>query len=325
MAITSIDVSYSGLYTIPEMAARTTVKELNAAGNRIYVLWEESIPPAIQDLNLEDNCLGSDGLIDWPSSLVKLNLSKNPFTSVDQSFFSANFLLQELNLSNTNLRGIDVLPPNLRILNVSNTDIEVIPTLPASMVRIEARNTRLQSIQPLPPNLEYADFSSNNLRSGNLPSSWGKSLKTLILSRNKLTHWLKKLPPTLVTLNLARNSLTEIGVVPENLQLLNIRMNKLYSVPESLLKRKGLLLILSGNCIATDIVGPGVLAAESQWNEPIHRATVMRIIGLWRRARLRKRLRALRRNGILRDELFALAMHPDRAGSFENVSVQWTR
>jgi len=101
-------------------------------------------------------------------------------------------------------------------------------------------------------------------------------------------------------------------------------MNKLYSVPEPLLKQKGLLLILSGNCIATDIAGPGVLAAESQWNEPVHRATAMRIIGLWRKARLRKRLRALRRNAILRNELLALAMHPDRVGNFENISGQWT-
>jgi Leucine-rich repeat (LRR) protein len=321
---TSIDISRSGLYTLPDVSAHHSIKQLNAAGNRIHVVWEESIPSAVEEVDLEGNSLTSDGLIDWPQTIVKLNLSRNPFTSVEQSYFTANLRLEDLNLSDTNLRYIDTLPPNLKILRISSTDIEMLPTLPKTLVRIEARNTRLRSLPAMPPALEYADFSSNTLRSGSLPSFQGTALKTLILAKNQLTKWPKRLPATLTTLNLARNSIAHIGAVPDGLQLLNIRMNRVYSVPEALLKRRGLLMILSGNCCIQSLAGPSVLASEGQWNEEIHRAAAGQIVQAWRYAAMRKRLRALKRSAVIRGELLALSMHPDRAGRFEDTSPQWS-
>jgi hypothetical protein len=65
------------------------------------------------------------------------------------------------------------------------------------------------------------------------------------------------------------------------------------------------------------------ISASYQWVGVHYHFSASVIQRKWFKYRLKQRLRTWRRIGIIKDDLVALAMHPDRAGTFQDISREW--
>lgn len=329
-AMDTLILSFSNLRSLPALSSYR-IRGLQASNNKILALWDENMPQGIEEIDLQDNCINSDGLlVAWPPTLKIINLARNPLRSLDFTELWPN-ALRELDLSFTHLRTLDCrpLPHTLQTLKLSFTDIESIHVLPEGLLHIEANHTPLSYLPRRMPNgLQRAEFAHTSLRSTGLPTFWGTHLRSLLLSRTNLTQWPKGLPSSLEVLNLSRNRLQEIcteSQFPEALCILNLTMNNIRVIPSWASKKRKTLWILTDNCLIGDLPIPDhqILDAADQWDQPLHSASADCIQRSWRLARLRRRLKAWRRMAILKEDLLALAMCPDRAGKFEPISEGW--
>lgn len=327
----SLDLSHLDLLDAPALWTHS-IRALNLSRNRIHGLWDESMPQGLEELDLTENHLQSDGLLMfWPPTLRSLRLTYNPFTVLD---FVEGWpvTLRELCLDHTNLRRLPAgLPDSIEVLSIDCTDVESLPTLPAGLKSFSAVACRLRSLPAagFPAVLESLSLYDNFLTSkalgaaGPLPAA----LRSLDLGKNRLTEWPRGLPAGLRTLHLQRNRIRAIGgpgAVPTSLELVALTHNSLFDVPSWLADRRATFWLLSDNALLEPAPRlPTILDAQRQWFDMAHLMAVSRIQRAWRCGRARRRLAALRRCRYLRPELLALSMHPDRAGSFEDISREW--
>lgn len=324
-----LDLSSAHLQTFPNLAGRR-YKKITAASNNIQVLWEELMPNEVIELSLEDNRISTDGLLtEWPQMIQTLSLARNPFRDID-IIMRWPAALKTLDLSHTNLTEFPRnLPETLEALNISNTYIRSVQRLPAGLKEFYATNTDLKFLPGrLPDGLEILTTPFAKLRNGGLPHRWGERLRILDLAGNYISQFPRHLPNSLEMLNLSLNEIREVPAreleIPASLQTLHLGRNRIRKVQSWMLTRRNLVFTIQQNCLVEPITSPNCLLWEGQWVGGIYSVAAVLIQKNWRITRLRQRLKAWRRTAHLREELLALAMCPDRAGCFEDISPSWS-
>lgn len=320
----SLDISDTSLERFPYLG-RTQLKKVCAKGNRICNLWEEDMPATIEELDLECNSIGDDGLlVEWPHTLKRLILKDNPIYSLDTVDMWPR-ALKHLDLSYTCLRDVlPILPDSIEFLNVSHTDLSNVFRLPANCREFKADFTRIHRLPiAIPDDLKILSVTNSNLKGGGIPRSWGAALEELNFHGNFLRQFPKRLPANLRSLNLSYNLLDAIGPVPEGLQILHLGRNRIRQIPAWLLNRRSTLYTVQDNCLLEYPADPNCLSSESQWVGDLYHEAARRIQRRWIRLRIRPGLRAWRRQRIISEELVAVAMSPERVGLFAEVDAAW--
>ena len=321
-------ISSTSLTTFPEMHRRA-YKKVDASWNHIRTLWDEDLPQEIEELNLEGNHITSDGLLPiWPNTLERLNLSNNRITDLNfvtqwstslrvlnlSSNILGNLLncrrfplsLEELDISFTEVTHITEFPPNLKVFISISTPIQQLPSkCPDSLTRLSIAHAR-------------------GLRG--IPTNWGASLEVLELHNVKLREFPRNLPPTLKTLNLSRNLLKEFcsrEKFPPGLKLLHLGDNRIMKLPYWVNLYPNLYYTIQNNSLTEIPVSDRCLIASPQLIGFKYTDAVKRIQRKWRKYKMTSPFRVWYRVSRVKEELIALAMCPDRAGKFEDVSPEW--
>ena len=313
-----MDVSYSKLYDTPNLS-HMSYKKLNLSNNRIRVLWIESLPNNLEELDIHSNRLLDDGLLlIWPDTIHTLNLSYNLFTSLT-SILHWPIHLKILNLSCSMLDGaLPALPDSIEMLNISNSYITGIYNLPRNLIKLDASMTLISSLPyRMPENIVHINLAESKLKNAGLPKFWGSRLQILNLRYNKLKQIPSNLPETLLNLNVSNNFIQEISKpIPNSVECLNISNNHLFVIPPWLLQRQTLKSILHYNYLTYVPIGDNIIASFGQWVAEKHIQAAQIIARNWRRLRLRRRLRAFYKNNHLKFPLLEYVFHPERVERF---------
>lgn len=326
-----LQLSNASLSTLPILSDRR-YKRLNASNNRIRVLWTEDFPDTVEVVNLEHNSIHVDGFPAlWPDTIRWISLAHNPFRSLE-GVASWPSRLRVLNLSNTALYGTlpTNLPDSIEDLDISHTDIVHVQALPAQLKRFRAKFTRMRTLPlALPEGVEQFEASESYILNGGLPRKWGSALRSLDLHGNCLREFPKRLPGTLRELNVSNNDIVkfcERRELPAGLEILHAGRNRILAVPGWFVRDfSRTLFTIQQNRLTEFPVGRNCISAIDQWVGPHFQLAAALIQAVWRRRAARRRLRAWLQTARLREELLAAAMHPDRAGRFEDISPAWTR
>jgi len=326
----SLDLSDAGLIYLPDLSTHS-IKNLNASWNHIQLLWDHNMPIGLEELNLEGNNISSDGLISlWPDSLRLINLSKNPFSSIDHVIHWPTSL-RVLNLSKTNLRFFEsqFFPDSLEELDISFTEITCLKFFPVALKNFPAYATRISSLPiQCPDTLESFIVSGTRgrLKMTSLPKTWGKSLKSINLSFNGLKQIPNNLPTSLEYANFSDNFIEEIPPrkkFPQELSLLVLGRNRIRQLPHWFSELPNMKFTINNNLLIEYPTCANCLYSYDQYIGRYFTDAAKQIQGAWRRRRAHSPLRTWKRMKILKYDLLALAMCPERAGKFENISPEW--
>ncbi|KAL7055605.1 hypothetical protein AAHC03_023022 [Spirometra sp. Aus1] len=258
--LTILDLRDNLLTELPEeIEALSSLKQLVVASNQLTRL-----PPTIVKL----------------SSLVWLDASHNKMTELPTGM-EAMTAIERLNLQDCQLNSLpDRLPPKLGLLDVSKNRLTCLPCgLLQNSTHLREVDASENQLQDIGVPVDHTDFRNNCLTVLNLhqnrlaefPNVSGFSkLKELTLGDNHIRGLaLTRLGcnPELVTLDLARNSLSEIPVglsnALPNLVRLDLSNNNLNSVPTELGFLESLhVLTLTANPIKS--ITSGVISSGTQ-------------------------------------------------------------
>nr|VZI48001.1 unnamed protein product [Spirometra erinaceieuropaei] len=258
--LTILDLRDNLLTELPEeIKALSSLKQLVVASNQLTRL-----PPTIVKL----------------SSLVWLDASHNKITELPTGM-EAMAAIERLNLQDCQLNSLpDRLPPKLGLLDLSKNRLTCLPCgLLQDSTHLREVDASENQLQDIGVPLDHTDFRNNCLTVLNLhqnrltefPNVSGFSkLKELTLGDNHIRGLaLTRLGcnPELVTLDLARNSLSEIPVglsnALPNLVRLDLSNNNLNSVPTELGFLESLhVLTLTANPIKS--ITSGVISSGTQ-------------------------------------------------------------
>jgi Leucine-rich repeat (LRR) protein len=326
----SLSLSDAGLKALPDLS-ELLIKKIDATWNYISVLWDEGLPRNLEELNLEGNLITTDGLLrDWPHSIQVLNLSRNHFWSLDQVMTWPTHL-RVLNLSKTDLTRIDcsALPDGLEELNISHTNITQISTFPPSLKTFVAEFTRIESFpKSCPDTLEKFVFilTRKPVKMNCLPTYWGKSLKHLELNSNGLQRIPNSLPNTLEYANFSNNAIQEVPPIekfPTGILLLHLGNNRIREVPSWFADRPKMKFTIHNNHLTVIPRLPNCLMAIQQFVGETYYRAAKKIQAAWRRQKIPPPIRTWKRMKTIKHDLLALAMCPERAGKFEDISPEW--
>jgi len=308
---------------------------LYLAENSIHILSEDLLPQGIQLLDFSYNYIHDDGLpIQWPATIQEVYLTSNSLCNYDNNIVWPAFL-KVLCVSKNPLEQMPLaLPETLEKLYMDRTHLKHITKLPSNLKVFSIENSYLRSLpRELPEVLESLFAQRNFLASSFLPRNWGCSLQILNLEMNKLTEFPKHLPNSLRVLRLNNNNISHIpDVLPENLVYLTISNNKVKTVHLSKRKKPLQFVYLTNNQLTQRVQDQQALQRiqwassiieDDNWTSLYHTQSAKKIQTKYRRFRLKKILRTWRNLAHVREELQASAMHPSRAGQFENVSPEW--
>jgi Leucine-rich repeat (LRR) protein len=324
----TLNISSASLITFPEMH-RHSYKRVDASWNHIRSLWDEDLPQEIEELILEGNHITSDGFLPaWPNTIRKLNLSNNRITDL-------NFImhwptsLRVLNLSYNNIGNLlncSLFPRSLEELDISFTEVTHIPEFPPNLKVFLSVSTPLQKLPSKCPDslIKFSVSHARTLRG--IPSNWGNSLEVLELHNVRLRCFPRNLPPTLIHLNLSRNFIDKFCPrenFPRSLELLHIGDNRIMELPKWLSLFPRLRYTIQNNLLVEIPTTPNCLIASPQLIGFKYMDAAQRIQRKWRKYKMTSPFRVWYRVSRLKEELLALAMCPERAGKFEDVSPFW--
>jgi Leucine-rich repeat (LRR) protein len=300
-----------------------TYTGLNASYNYIRVLWNDSLPRGLEDLDVHANEISDDGLLQaWPDTIRTLNLSCNNFYTLAGVLHWPNSL-RILNVSYTYLEGtLTALPDTLEELNVSDTNLTNIHRLPAGLVKLDASRTRLISLPyRLPEGLKALKAVECRMKNSGLPQRWGAALENLNLRMNRLRSVPDNLPETLKFLNVQDNFIESVPKpIPAAVDFFNISQNRLFVIPNWLPARPGLRYLIHSNRLVAHPTGPNSLASFGQWVGGRYVQAARVIHRVWKRWRLLRRIRSYSKNAVLKHDILKYVMHPDRIERFEAVA-----
>jgi Leucine-rich repeat (LRR) protein len=326
----SLNLSDAGLKALPDLSD-LLIRKIDATWNYISVLWDQALPRNLEELNLEGNVITTDGLLtDWPHSIQVLNLSRNHFWTLEHVMtWPTN--LRVLNLSKTELTRIDcsALPDSLEELNISHTNITQISTFPPFLKTFVAEFTWINTFpKRCPDTLEKFVFvlTRKPVKMNCLPSFWGKSLKHLELNSNGLLRIPNSLPNTLEYANFANNAIQEISPIekfPTGILLLHLGNNRIREIPPWFADRPKMKFTIHNNCLTEIPKSPNCLMALQQFVGETYYRAAKKIQAVWRRKKIPPPIRTWKRMKTLKHDLLALAMCPERAGKFEDISPEW--
>jgi Leucine-rich repeat (LRR) protein len=324
----TLNISSAALTTFPEMHRRP-YKNVDASWNHIRTLWDEDLPQEVEEVNLEGNHITSDGLLPaWPNSIRKLNLSNNRITDLN---FIMHWLtsLRILNLSSNDLGNVlncSRFPPGLEELDISFTQVTHITEFPPNLKVFLSISTPLQQLPSKCPDslLKFSIAHARSLRG--IPSNWGNSLEVLELHNVRLREFPRNLPATLIHLNLSRNCLRSLPPrkkFPHGLELLHLGDNRIMELPCWINQLPRLRYTIQNNLLLEIPESPNCLIASPQLIGFKFTTAASRIQRKWRKYKMTSPFRVWYRVSRLKEELFAVAMCPERAGKFEDVSPEW--
>lgn len=307
---------------------------LDLTENSIHILFEQFLPQGIQVLDYSYNYIHDDGLPDWwPNTLEELYLTNNCITNHDDDILWPEHL-KVLSLSKNPLQYMPQdLPDTLEKLFLDRTEITRIGRLPPNLKTFSADGARLRSLpKQLPATLEKL-FLQRNFLNSQLPRNWGMNLQVLNLEKNKLRCFPKNLPDSLRILKLSYNDIPSIpDNLPENLVFLAICHNKVRTVALSkrtkpiqcvYLANNQLTVKLRDEQVRRNIQWSSSILEGDNWTTAEYAHSAKTIQKQYRLFRLKMILRTWRKLAKMKEELQASAMHPSRAGQFENVSTEW--
>lgn len=324
----TLNISSSSLTTFPDIY-NSMYKNVDASWNQIRVLWDEELPRNIQELNLEGNSLTSDGLLPvWPNTLRKLNLANNRITDLN---FVVNWStsLRILNLSSNSIGytlNCQNFPQSLEELDISFTEITQVVEFPPNLKVFTSISTPLQHVPSKCPETLEKFVIMHTRKLHGIPTRWGNSLKVLELHNVRLREFPRNLPTSLTYLNLSRNFLRTFPFhekFPPNLEFLHLGDNRIMELPSWLSQFPRLRYTIHNNLLVKIPDSSNCLIASPQLIGIKYTAAASRIQRKWRKYKMRSPFRVWYRVSRVKDELLALAMCPERAGKFEDVSPYW--
>lgn len=305
---------------------------LDLAENNLHTLLEQFLPQGIQVLDFSYNYIHDDGLPDiWPNTLQELYLTHNSICNYDNDLEWPEDL-KVLSLSKNPLQHMPSVPQTLEKLFLDRTHITRTGRLPPNLKVFSAESACLRFLpKELPGTLEKLFLQRNFL--SQLPRFWGMNLQILDLEHNKLRVFPKNLPDTLRVLKLGYNTISSIPeTLPENLVFLGISHNKIRSVALSKRTKPIQCVYLTSNQLTIQlreeqskrrIQWASSILEEDNWTTREYSLSASTIQKQYRVFRARKILRTWRKLAKMKGELLASAMHPSRAGHYENISPEW--
>ncbi|CAL8109057.1 unnamed protein product [Orchesella dallaii] len=272
----------------------TSLEDLGLVGNDL-----ESVPQAIKGLNLKTLDLGEntisivDSLLNM-GQLIGLRLVDNKLTELPPNFCKSLKNLRVLNVAQNRISKISPgafsACPDLRALRLDANLLQQLPPILApqlpSLLWLNVSENRLQfaDYRRLPSTLEWLDVSHNELVSlGGLMSDGGNttiplSLRVIDASYNKLKS-LDNIPPTLETLRLNHNELTNVApdtfIRSSRLRRVELIGNKLENLPLSALRFPP---VPNGKPLPEFFLGknPFLCNCEMEWLTRINEISVLR-------------------------------------------------
>ena len=326
----TLDLSDGALIDLPDLSA-IHIRHLNASWNYVRLLWEANLPIGVEEVNLEGNNIISDGLLTlWPDTLRVLNLSRNPLCSIDQVIHWPSSL-RVLNLSRTNLQLFDshFFSDSLEELDISYTEIASLNFFPRALKKFVAHCTQLRSLPSrCPDTLEHFSVSGTRgrLPRSALPRTWSALVNHVNLSSNGLKQIPNNLPPGLEYANFSNNSIEEIPPrekFPQKSTTLLLGRNRIRQLPHWFSELPNMKFTVQDNLLVEIPPWPNCLYSRGQYVGKSYTDAARRIQGAWRRRRAHSPLRTWKRMKTLKHDLLALAMCPERAGRFEDISPEW--
>jgi Leucine-rich repeat (LRR) protein len=309
-----------------------TVETLLLGSNRIATLFDTILPQGIRVIDLGNNHIHNDGVpFIWPDTLEEIYLDFNMIQHTDGVMWPRS--LRVLNLSKNPLSDFPTLLPNgLSKLICNTTRLRKIPALPPGLIYLSVNRSEIHSLpRSLPNGLLVLHASMNFLNYRGLPSNWGNSLRYVNLSNNHLKEF-PDFPSTVEHIILNSNMISEIPCeLPFNLKTLCVAKNKLKKI-HIMNRRHPIRYVLLDNNQLLESYSDLQEDSGIHWAEHIQELDnwveydlfVERIRVAWRKFIFRKRLRIWKKTATIRSELLAAAMHPQRAGQFEDISHEWS-
>jgi len=326
----NLNLSDAGLLYIPQLSDRS-IRQLNVSWNFIRLLWEENLPLGLEEINLEGNQITSDGLVaDWPDTIKVINLSRNVLCTLNHVIHWPSSL-RSLNISRTNITSLDTtsLPRSLQELDISYTDVEFLQSFPPLLKKFTAESTRIQKLpRSCPDTLETFIFigTRTTVQRKTLPTLWGKSLKYLDLNSNRLGAFPEGLPEILEYANFSNNCIQEIPPrekFPRGLQTLHLGRNRIRQLPSWFSELHKMKFTIQDNFLTVHPDYSHCLYSYQQYVGAVYEDAAKKIQSAWRRQKISSPLRTWRRMAAIKYDLLALAMCPERAGKFEDISPEW--
>lgn len=217
---------------------------LNLSNNKLVSF---KIKSTLNECNLSNNNLISDS-IDLPSSIIKLDLSKNPI----RYFGELPISLIDLKASQTGLEFLHskLLPHRLKKLDLSRNKISSISGgMPEELEYLNLSHNQIKKVKNSNrmPKLSSLDISFNFIN--NLKGLKAPNVKTLIANNNLISEFPLELIKrnNLVTLNLSENQIMDLDSNKitmdsiSSLRILILRDNYLRSLPDFVCKCMGLI------------------------------------------------------------------------------------
>ncbi len=163
-------------------------KQLNIVGTNYTEIPAEVINNPKYSMVETLNISGNMNLIDlsnnvFPPNIKELNITyNNNLQTLPNSFPDK---LVKINISNTKIKILPPLPPNLRILNCPNNELESLPVQPDTLVELNCADNNIKTIPNLSTSLIKLNAANNNLR--NMPPI-PDSLNYLYVNNNNISH-----------------------------------------------------------------------------------------------------------------------------------------
>ena len=184
----------------------------------------DALPPSLEKLIVSNNNI--DHIIFLPDTLKILDISKNCLTELNNlpsSLISINASYNKI----TNVAINDLY--ELKELDVSKNEIEILDNMPNNIITLNASDNKIHYI-----NIEYMKKLNNlNLEKNNLvdiPFMHSDVQITKLNIAKNIISQISLLPNSLIELDLAGNELTEIKYLPNNLVKLVAYMNQIEKI-----------------------------------------------------------------------------------------------
>ena len=161
--------------------------------------------------------------------ITRIDFSHNNLSEIPSFVFKITSL-QVLVLSKNKIDFIphDILRlKQLYTLNLTENPIEVLPPLPVGIVSVYMGFCHLREIPDMKENLCLTIFAAPGNNLDTIPNA--PNLKTILLSRNRFTHFPQKLPRSIVYLDLSYNFIEHIPPLKLfNLEELDLSYNSIH-------------------------------------------------------------------------------------------------
>lgn len=242
-------ISNGFLAEIPDLHEYEWIEELKIINNKITQIDSKKLPPKLKKLDLGKNNIEKVESVDLVPSIETLNLSHNKLVEFDGEQFPNLKILHiafndivvftfppnivELTIKRNRIKYLSDLPNTMKIFDCGDNDLTDLPNMNEGLEKIDFSSNRLTAFPYFPDSVTLIIGSSNKIKNVFfLPAS----LQNLELRDNHISTIACPLPYGLITLDLAENLITDMPILPKNIQEINLnnnRINEFGAIPDS--------------------------------------------------------------------------------------------